>query len=110
VNIHPSLLPKYPGLKTHELAIADKLQVHGCTIHFVNQNLDAGPIIAQAEIKISPEETVEKLKDRVHKAEHFLYPTVLKWFAQGRVQLKNDQVLIDQIKIPKNGLKFVLNI
>lgn len=108
LNIHPSLLPKYPGLKTHELAIADKISEHGCSVHYVNEALDAGPLIAQAVIKVTSDETVATLKTKVHRAEHFLYPTVLNWFANQRVNLLNNQVILDNVILPPTGLRFVL--
>lgn len=109
INIHPSLLPKYPGLDTHRLAISEGSFEHGCTIHFVNENVDAGQAIAQAAIKIRAEDTPTTLKERVHQAEHFLYPVVLGWFAQGRVQLINNQVLLDNVPVPQYGIKFTIN-
>lgn len=109
INIHPSLLPKYPGLHTHQQAIADGELEHGCSIHIVNGNLDAGPLIAQASVKISSQETVASLKNKVHKAEHFLYPTVIKWFAEGRIQVRDEQVFLDGILIPAYGLRFAVD-
>ncbi len=106
LNIHPSLLPKYPGRNTHSQAIADGAFEHGCSIHFVNENLDAGPLIAQATVTVDKEDTAEILKQKVHIAEHFLYPTVLNWFVHKRVVLIGKQVLIDNIELPPTGFKF----
>jgi phosphoribosylglycinamide formyltransferase 1 len=108
LNIHPSLLPKYPGLNTHQMVIAERDIEHGCSVHFVDENLDLGPLIAQAAIKLQGDETVATLKEHVHKAEHFLYPTVINWFCQHRVTLTNQQVFLDQIPLPKSGLRFVI--
>lgn len=81
INIHPSLLPKYPGLSTHERALAAGDEEHGVSIHFVTETLDAGPIIAQEKIPILPNDTVETLKARIHALEHTLYPKVIADFA-----------------------------
>jgi phosphoribosylglycinamide formyltransferase 1 len=108
LNIHPSLLPKYPGLNTHRLAINAGDFEHGCSIHFVSEDLDSGPLIAQAVIKLRQEESVEVLQNRVHKAEHFLYPTVINWFCQERIFIKDKLVFLDGMALPKSGLKFIL--
>ncbi len=110
INIHPSLLPLYPGLNTHAGAIKNGDLEHGCTVHFVNENVDAGPIIAQTSVKIRAEDTTSTLQQRVHKAEYFLYPTVLNWLANERIQLREDHVLMDNIPMPQRGLRFVLNV
>tara|TARA_Y100000992_G_scaffold177304_1_gene119521 strand:- start:148 stop:732 length:585 start_codon:yes stop_codon:yes gene_type:complete len=78
LNIHPSLLPKYKGLKTHERAISNKDRYSGCTVHFVSPKLDSGKIILQKKVKIFKNDTVKKLKKRVLKQEHLLYPRALK--------------------------------
>ncbi|NKB46369.1 MAG: phosphoribosylglycinamide formyltransferase [Legionellales bacterium] len=85
VNIHPSLLPKFPGLHTYQQVLAAKETEHGITIHFVTETVDAGPIIAQSSFPIhSDQETVETLKSRTHALEHQLYPQILQWYAQGQ--------------------------
>lgn len=108
INIHPSLLPKYPGLNTHEQVIAAKDLEHGCTIHFVTDNLDGGPIIAQVSIKVDDTDTASTLKEKVHQAEHFLYPVILNWFRKSRIKVKENKVEIDGIIIPNTGLQFIL--
>lgn len=95
INIHPSLLPKYPGLGTHRRALAAGDSEHGCSVHFVTESLDGGPLIAQARVPILPGDTEQRLKARVQACEHRLYPQVLNWFAAGRVKLHDDRVLID---------------
>ena len=90
LNIHPSLLPKHPGLNTHQKAIDAKDVMHGASVHFVTRTLDGGPVIAQKEVKIIPEETVETLAARVLKQEHVLYPEVIHWYTQGRLKLLNE--------------------
>lgn len=87
VNIHPSLLPAFPGLRTHEQAIACGVQWHGCTVHFVTPVLDGGPIIAQAVVPVLADDTSNSLAQRVLVAEHRLYADVLGWLTAGRVHL-----------------------
>jgi phosphoribosylglycinamide formyltransferase-1 len=93
VNIHPSLLPNYPGLNTHERALADGIRIHGCTVHFVSADVDAGPIIAQAAVPVHPDDTAELLAQRVLGQEHRLYPMALDWLASGKVKLAQDRVI-----------------
>lgn len=87
INIHPSLLPAFPGLSTHEQALAAGVQWHGCTVHFVTSALDHGPIIAQGAVPILSSDTVETLSARVLDIEHRLYTSVVRWLAEGRVTL-----------------------
>lgn len=87
VNIHPSLLPAFPGLKTHEQAIAAGVGWHGCTVHFVTDQLDHGPIIAQAAVPVKADDTPEVLSARVLGVEHQIYPRAVQWLAEGRVQI-----------------------
>ena len=91
VNIHPSLLPSFPGLHTHAQALATGAQAHGCTVHFVTPVLDHGPIIAQGVVPVQANDTPETLASRVLSMEHILYPQVAVWLAQGRVHLTSDQ-------------------
>lgn len=95
VNIHPSLLPKFTGVNTHQRAINAQEQWHGASIHFVIPELDAGPVILQGRIKITASDTAESLQQRIHKIEHKLYPLAIKWFTQGRLSTSADQVLLD---------------
>ena len=83
INIHPSLLPKYPGLNTHARALAAGDARHGCSVHEVTAELDAGPLLGQADLAIAPDDTAESLATRVLKLEHQLYPAVLRRFAAG---------------------------
>ena len=85
INIHPSLLPAFLGLDTHARALATGAERHGCTVHFVTEGVDEGPIIAQAEVPIRPGDTAETLGDRVLAAEHALYPRALAMVAAGKV-------------------------
>ena len=95
INIHPSLLPKYTGLNTHQRALEAGDPVHGTSVHFVTEELDGGPVIAQAEVKVSPEDTPESLAEKVKAKEHILYPIVVRWFCEGRIQLGSDYILFD---------------
>ena len=90
VNIHPSLLPAFPGLHTHAQALATGVRVHGCTLHFVTPLLDHGPIIAQGCVPVQAGDTPDLLAERVLQVEHRVYPVVARWLAEGRVTLKSD--------------------
>jgi phosphoribosylglycinamide formyltransferase-1 len=95
LNVHPSLLPAFRGLDTHERALAEGVRIHGCTVHFVVPELDAGPIIAQAAVAVAQDDTAESLGARVLAAEHMIYPRALAWVASGRAQTQGQRVLID---------------
>ena len=85
LNIHPSLLPAFPGLKTHERALDEGVKIHGCTVHFVTADLDHGPIVIQAAVPVLPDDTPETLAARVLQQEHRIYPMAIRWFAEGRL-------------------------
>ena len=89
INIHPSLLPKYPGLNTHNSVIENGDLKHGVTIHYVNEVLDGGQIIAQGEISVRSDETVDGLKARIHAIEHVMLPKIVSKFAEGTINDKN---------------------
>ncbi|WP_150914055.1 phosphoribosylglycinamide formyltransferase [Marinobacter halotolerans] len=95
LNVHPSLLPKYTGLNTHQRALDAGDSIHGTSIHFVTEQLDGGPVIAQAQVQIAWDDTAETLAEKVQAKEHLLYPIVVKWFCEGRIQLGSDQVIFD---------------
>jgi len=88
LNIHPSLLPAFPGLHTHARALAAGVRVHGCTVHYVTQTMDAGPIIVQAAVPVLPDDTEDRLAARVLAQEHHLYPLGLRLAAQARPGLR----------------------
>lgn len=92
INIHPSLLPSFPGLNTHAQALAAGVRIHGCTVHFVVPEMDAGPIIAQAAVPVVDGDTPESLAQRVLDQEHRLYPLAVSWFLEHRLQLKSGRV------------------
>jgi phosphoribosylglycinamide formyltransferase-1 len=85
LNIHPSLLPAFPGLNTHERALAEGVKLHGCSVHFVTADLDHGPIVAQAAIPVRPDDSAASLARRVLKQEHVIYPRAVRWFLDGRL-------------------------
>ncbi len=85
LNIHPSLLPMFPGLKTHERALAEGVKIHGCTVHFVTAQLDHGPIVIQAAVPVRADDTPATLAARVLEQEHRIYPQAIRWFAEGRL-------------------------
>lgn len=95
LNIHPSLLPKYPGTNTHQRALDSGDQWHGASIHFVVPEVDAGPIVLQGRLGISANDTCHSLQQRIHKIEHQLYPLAVKWFAENRLTINIDGVLLD---------------
>ena len=95
VNIHPSLLPKYPGNNTHQRVLNAGDEWHGASIHFVVTEVDAGPIILQGRLAVESQDTVTSLQNRIHKIEHQLYPQAIQWFAQGRLSIDKDTVLLD---------------
>ena len=90
LNIHPSLLPAFPGLHTHRRALAAGVRIHGCTVHFVTPQLDHGPIVAQAAIAVQPDDTEATLASRVLAQEHRVYPQVVRWFCEDRLSLSYD--------------------
>jgi phosphoribosylglycinamide formyltransferase-1 len=95
LNIHPSLLPSFPGLHTHRQALAAGVKLHGCTVHVVTPSLDAGPIVIQAAVPVMPGDTEDELAERVLQAEHRIYPQAVQWFMEDRVEfLPGDVVRI----------------
>lgn len=89
LNIHPSLLPMFPGLKTHERALAEGVKIHGCTVHFVTADLDHGPIVIQAAVQVRADDTPGTLAARVLAQEHRIYPQAVRWFAEGRLEINH---------------------
>ncbi|GAB1624227.1 phosphoribosylglycinamide formyltransferase [Agarivorans albus] len=103
LNIHPSLLPKYQGLNTHQRAIDAQDQEHGCSIHFVTPELDGGPVILQAKVPVFSDDDAETLAARVQVQEHAIYPLVVNWFVEGRLSMENDSALLDGNILPSSG-------
>ncbi|HUD50783.1 phosphoribosylglycinamide formyltransferase [Parvibaculum sp.] len=105
LNIHPSLLPAFKGLKVHERVIETGCRITGCTVHFVRPAMDEGPIVAQVAVPVLPDDTPETLADRVLEAEHKLYPLALRLVAEGRTRIVGERVEIDgQVTAPQAPL------
>jgi phosphoribosylglycinamide formyltransferase-1 len=98
INIHPALLPAFPGLHTHERALQAGVKLHGCTVHYVTPEVDVGPIIVQAAVPVLADDTPETLAARVLGQEHRIFPRAVAWIAAGRVHLRNDgSVAVDRV-------------
>ena len=94
VNIHPSLLPMFPGLKTHQQALDAGCRVHGATVHFVTPTLDHGPIVAQSVVPVRAGDDAAALAARVLKVEHVIYPRAVRWFIEGRLSIEGERVAL----------------
>ena len=94
MNIHPSLLPSFKGLHTHQQALDMGVKLHGATVHFVNLELDHGPIVAQAAVPVLADDTEQTLGARVLEQEHVIYPQAIRWFVEGKVKLEGSKVII----------------
>ncbi len=96
LNIHPSLLPAFPGMHTHAQAIVAAIRIHGCTVHFVTPSLDSGPIVIQAAVPVLPGDDANRLAARVLEQEHIIYPRAVRWFLEGRLTVTADgHVVLD---------------
>jgi phosphoribosylglycinamide formyltransferase-1 len=105
INIHPSLLPAYPGIDTHQRALQDGIKLHGCTVHFVTPDLDHGPIIIQAAVPVLREDTAHSLSARVLSEEHRIYPQAIRWLCRQQVWLNADgRVASDRLEQPGAAL------
>ncbi|GAB6069962.1 phosphoribosylglycinamide formyltransferase [Thiomicrorhabdus hydrogeniphila] len=109
LNIHPSLLPKYTGLHTHQRALEAGDTKHGLSIHFVTAELDGGPVILQAEVDIEANDTEETLAAKIHTQEHIAYPLVVEWFVTDKLILKNNQAWLNQVSLNNPILLNTLN-
>lgn len=103
LNIHPSLLPKYPGLHTHRKAIENGDKQHGTSVHFVTDELDGGPVILQAKVPIFAGDSEEAVNARVQQQEYAIYPRVVSWFIDGRLTMQNNAAWMDGVKLPAEG-------
>lgn len=103
LNIHPSLLPKHKGLHTHQRAIEAGDSEHGCSVHFVTEELDGGPLVVQAVLPVMADDTAESLARRVHQQEHQIYPLAVRWFAEGRLRLGAQGAMLDGQPLPASG-------
>lgn len=103
INIHPSLLPAYPGLHTHRRALADGVRVHGCTVHFVTPEVDVGPIAAQGAVPVRDGDDEDALAARVLAVEHILLPRVVRWYCEGRLVIDGRRVHVRNLETPSGG-------
>ena len=99
INIHPSLLPKYPGLDTHKKVIKNRDSLHGVSVHYVSEELDAGPLIAQGAIKTYKDEGIDDLIERIHQIEHIIYPEVIKFICEKQIYLDSNKIVYKNINI-----------
>ena len=104
INIHPSLLPSFKGLHTHERALEAGVRFAGCTIHFVRPAMDDGPIIIQAAVPVRPDDDADTLAERVLEQEHRIYPLAVRLIAEGRVRVAQEKVMIDGAELPEGEL------
>ena len=107
INIHPSLLPKYPGLNTHKKVLENKDKEHGVTVHLVDEGLDSGPIIGFTKILVEDDEKENDLENKIHKIEHFIYPKILSEFQEGRITTVGNKLRIDDV-FYKNGKEYFI--
>ncbi|WP_333499561.1 phosphoribosylglycinamide formyltransferase [Kluyvera sp. CHPC 1.2972] len=103
LNIHPSLLPKYPGLNTHRQALDNGDTEHGTSVHFVTEELDGGPVILQAKVPVFAGDDEAEITSRVQAQEHAIYPLVVSWFLNGRLKMQDNHAWLDDIKLPPEG-------
>mgnify|MGYP001214727289 FL=1 len=103
LNIHPSLLPKYQGLHTHQRALDAGETEHGVTVHFVTAELDGGPPAVQARVPVLPDDDAESLAARVQRQEHVIYPLAVKWFAEGQLRMESGRALLNNEPLGPNG-------
>ncbi len=103
LNIHPSLLPKYKGLHTHQKAIDNQDQEHGMSVHFVTPDLDGGPIVIQAKVPVFEDDDAKILAQRVQEQERSIYPLVVEWFCLGRLEMTENKAMIDGKILPESG-------
>ncbi len=99
LNIHPSLLPKYPGLHTHQRALENNDKEHGCSVHFATDELDGGPLVIQAKVNVKKEDTQESLAARVLEKEHIIYPLAIKWFCEDKLKCLNNETYFENRRI-----------
>ena len=103
LNIHPSLLPKYKGMHTHQRALDAGESEHGCSVHFVTEELDGGPLVVQAVVPVESDDSAQTLAQRVHTQEHRIYPLAVRWFAEGRLILGEQGALLDGQLLAASG-------
>ncbi len=107
VNIHPSLLPKYKGLNTHQRVLDAGDSEHGCSVHFVTEELDDGAVIIQARTNIEQSDSADSLAQKVHQLEHQIYPLAAQWFVEGRLQMVANLAMLDGKQLATGGFQFI---
>ena len=105
INIHPSLLPKYTGINTHQRVLDAGDKEHGVSVHFVTEELDGGPVIAQEKVAVQAEDSAEQLAARVAAKEHIIFPKVVSWFASGRLHMEGNHAYLDHDQLPATGVE-----
>ncbi|MRT54951.1 phosphoribosylglycinamide formyltransferase [Enterobacteriaceae bacterium RIT693] len=103
LNIHPSLLPKYPGLHTHRQVLENGDEEHGTSVHFVTDELDGGPVILQAKVPVFEGDDEDEITARVQHQEHAIYPLVVSWFIDGRLKMRHNAAWLDDVQLPPQG-------
>jgi phosphoribosylglycinamide formyltransferase-1 len=103
LNIHPSLLPKYKGLHTHQRAIDAGDKEHGASVHFVTAELDGGPVVLQSKVPVFEQQDAQELADRVQQQERQMYPLVIKWFCEDRLKMINNKAMLDNQILAEEG-------
>lgn len=106
MNVHPSLLPAFPGLDTHARALREGVKIHGCTVHFVTSQVDHGPIIIQAAVPVLPDDATETLAARVLQQEHRIYPEAVRWFMEGRLKLSHNCVEVSNVATDDSAILY----
>jgi len=106
LNIHPALLPNFPGLNTHERALESGVEQHGASVHFVTTEVDGGPIVLQASLAVYADDTAETLAARVLEQEHLIFPQAIKWYAEGRLTFQDNHVYLDGTQLPATGIDY----
>ena len=107
INIHPSLLPKYPGLNTHKKVLENKDKEHGVTVHLVDEGLDSGPIIGYIKFKVDDKDKENDLINKIHKIEHFIYPEILSELQEGKISVVDNKIKIDDVYC-KDGKEYFI--
>jgi len=109
INIHPALLPKFPGLHTHQRAIEENENEHGATVHFVTSDVDSGPVIIQARVPVHPEDTPDVLAARVLEQEHKIYPEAIRLIAEGHITFVDNQAIYKGTALAASGINSAIN-
>ncbi|MBS0895096.1 phosphoribosylglycinamide formyltransferase [Tatumella sp. JGM130] len=109
INIHPSLLPAYPGLHTHRQVLENGDKQHGVSVHFVTEQLDGGPVILQAVVPVNNGDTEQQLQDKIRVQEHVIYPQAIQWFLENRLRLKDGLAWLDGTPLPATGIRSPLS-